>query len=138
MGKFVLIGVLLYLFIGLIFLRVTVTSFAKKKRENPDAKIEYAGCVGCLSLILWPLIPIAQLVMGGIIKDTKKLKQEIEAVEGLLKDEQLKVKQYEGLIETDPSTTHLFEDDLKESRLKCAKWETDLKKLKEQLANAIV
>jgi hypothetical protein len=138
MGKFVLIGILAYLAVGLIFLRMMVTSWARTKRANPDAEIEYAGCVGCLSLILWPLIPIAQLVMGGIIKDAKKLKQEIETVESLLKDENLKVKQYESLIEADSASAYLFEDELKESRRKCAKWEEDLKKLKAQYEKSIV
>jgi hypothetical protein len=138
MGKFVLIGLFAYLAIGLIFLRVIVTRLARKKRKNPEANIEYAGCIGCFALILWPLIPIAQLVMGGVIKDTKKLKQEIETVESLLKDESLKVKQYENLIEADPTTRYLFEDDLKESKHKCAKWEEDLKKLKAQYEKSIV
>jgi hypothetical protein len=138
MGKFILIGITLYLFIGLIFLRVTVTSFARKKRADPEAEIEYAGCIGCLALILWPLLPIAQLVMGGVIRDAKKLKQEIEAVEGLLKDEKHKVQQYESLIEADPSTKYLFEADLKESKRQCTKWEEDLKKLKAQYEKCIV
>jgi hypothetical protein len=136
MVKFILFGGIAYFVIGLIFLRMTVTVMARRKRANPDAKLEYAGCIGCATVFLWPLLPIVQLVIDGVIKENKKLVKEIKAVEDLLKDEQLKVKQYESLIEADPSTKYLFEDDLKESRRKVAKWSEDLKKLKAQYAKA--
>lgn len=136
MGKFIIFGIIAYFLVGFVFLRFTVTNLAKAKRNNPDTDMEAAGCIGCAAVFLWPLVPIAYLVMGGVIKDMKKLKQEIDAVEGLLKDEQTKVKQYEGLIEADPTTRYLFEDDLKKSRHKVAKWEEDLKKLKAQYEKA--
>lgn len=131
MGKFIVFGVIAYLVIGLIFLRQTITGIARQKREE-HYKNPYPGCTMFFAVFFWPLVPIILLVIGGVVKDMKKLKQEIDAVEGLLKDERLKVKQYEALIEADPTTKYLFEDDLKESKRKVAKWKEDLKKLKAQ------
>jgi len=136
MGKFIVFGVIAYLVIGLIFLRHTITGMARQKREDPNYDNAYPGCTMFFAVFFWPLIPVVLLVIGGIVKDLKKLKQEIDAVEGLLNDERLKVTQYEGLIEADPTTKHLFEDDLKESRRKVAKWEEDLKKLNAQYQKA--
>jgi septal ring factor EnvC (AmiA/AmiB activator) len=136
MGKFIVFGVIAYLAVGLFFLRMTVTGIAKQKRTDPEYKIEYLGCTFFVAAVLWPLLPIVYLIIGGVIKDMKKLKQEISSVESLLAEEQEKVKQYEMLIKSDPSTQHLFEDDLKESRRKCTKWEADLKKLKAEYEKA--
>jgi len=136
MGRFVVFGVIAYLVIGLIFLRQTITGMARQKREDPNYKNAYPGCTMFFAVFFWPLVPIILLVIGGVVKDMKKLKREIDAVEGLLKDERLKVKQYEGLIEADSTTRYLFEDDLKESKRKVVKWEEDLKKLKAQYEKA--
>lgn len=132
MSKFIAIGIIVYLLIGLVFLRVTITGLAKRKRKDPAYKVEYFGCTLFFAIFFWPILPLIYLVIGGVIKDLKKLKQEIDAVESLLAEEQKKVKQYEQLIETDPTTRYLFEDQLNESKRKCAKWEQDLTKLKAQ------
>ena len=132
MGRLIIFGVIAYLVIGLIFLRHTVTGMARQKREDPNYKNDYPGCTLFFAVLLWPLVPIILLVIGGVVKDMKKLKQEIEAVEGLLKDEQAKVKVYEDAIKADPMNALYFESELKESKRKCTKWEEDLKKLKAQ------
>jgi hypothetical protein len=132
MGKLIIFGVIVYLVIGLIFLRQTITSMARQKRKDPNYKNAYPGCTMLFAVFFWPLVPIILLVIGGIMKDMKKLKKEIEGTENLLKDEQETVKTYESILRDDPSRAILFEDNLRQSRRKCAKWEEDLKKLKAQ------
>jgi hypothetical protein len=133
MLKFVIFGLLAYLAIGLVFLRATITGLAKQKRADLAYKNEYPGSILFFATFFWPVLPLIYLVISGVIKDVKKLKQEIETLESLLAKERFLINQYESLIEAEPSTKHLFENDLLESRRKCTKWEEDLSKLKAQL-----
>lgn len=76
MGKFIIIGIIGYVAIGLIFVRYFYTVYKRRFAT----KQEGIGCAMFAVFLLWPLAPIAAFVTSGGKKEEKKRNSKIKAL----------------------------------------------------------